>query len=67
MILMKLYVTGTIKVKMLKNNIGSFGLKFTEEELKEICDVVPIDEVGGGREFAFSANHVYKVANTPRK
>ncbi|GLT78607.1 hypothetical protein SLA2020_501360 [Shorea laevis] len=57
----------TIKVKKLENNIGSFGLKFTEEELKEICDVVSIDEVGGRGEFAFSASHVYKVANTPRK
>lgn len=60
-------IPGTTKVKNLENNIGSFRLKFTEEELKEICDVAPIDEVSGALEFPFQPRNEYRVANTPRK
>ncbi|KAK0608756.1 hypothetical protein LWI29_035445 [Acer saccharum] len=44
-------IPGTTKVKNLDDNIGSLALKLTEDNLKEICDAVPIDEVGGSREF----------------
>ncbi|KAI9196957.1 hypothetical protein LWI28_028515 [Acer negundo] len=37
-------IPGTTKVKNLDNNIGSLALKLTEDNLKEICDAVPIDE-----------------------
>ncbi|CAI0559388.1 unnamed protein product [Linum tenue] len=40
-------VPGTTKVKNLDNNLGSLALKLTEEDVKEISDVVPIDEVSG--------------------
>ncbi|BBG92383.1 hypothetical protein Prudu_000107 [Prunus dulcis] len=40
-------IPGTTKVKNLDINIGSLDVKLTEEDLKEICDAVPIDEVGG--------------------
>ncbi|KAK1592069.1 hypothetical protein Q3G72_018763 [Acer saccharum] len=45
-------IPGTTKVKNLDDNIGSLALKLTEDNLKEICDAVPIDEVGGSREFS---------------
>ncbi|OMO54679.1 Aldo/keto reductase [Corchorus capsularis] len=35
---------GTTKVKNLENNIGSLKVKLTEDDLKEICDIVPIEE-----------------------
>ncbi|XVE81679.1 hypothetical protein DITRI_Ditri15bG0084600 [Diplodiscus trichospermus] len=43
-------IPGTTKVKNIKENIGSLALKLTEEDLKEICNAVLIDEVCGPRE-----------------
>ncbi|KAM7462859.1 hypothetical protein LguiA_030980 [Lonicera macranthoides] len=43
-------IPGTTKVKNLENNIGSLGLKLTEEDLNEISKAVSIDEVAGERE-----------------
>lgn len=58
-------IPGTTKLKNLENNIGSLAMKLTEEDLKEICDAVPIEEVGGLREYDMFSNYVYKLANTP--
>ncbi|KAJ7954832.1 Perakine reductase-like protein [Quillaja saponaria] len=44
-------VPGTTKVKNLENNIGSVSIKLTDEDLKEISNALPIDAVGGPREF----------------
>ncbi|XP_002517065.3 perakine reductase isoform X2 [Ricinus communis] len=60
-------IPGTTKLKNLENNIGSLTVKLTEEDLKEISDAVPINEVGGRREYDMFANYVYKLANTPYK
>ncbi|KAK2647104.1 hypothetical protein Ddye_022299 [Dipteronia dyeriana] len=60
-------IPGTTKVKNLVNNIGSLAVKLTEDNLKEICDAVPIDEVGGNREFSVLSKYEYRFANTPRK
>ncbi|KAK0606738.1 hypothetical protein LWI29_003610 [Acer saccharum] len=60
-------IPGTTKVKNLDNNIGSLAVKLTEDNLKEICDAVPIDEVCGGREFSVFSKFEYRIANTPRK
>ncbi|XVF42171.1 hypothetical protein PTKIN_Ptkin01aG0338300 [Pterospermum kingtungense] len=38
---------GTTKVKNLDSNIGSLKVKLTEEDLKEIYDGIPINEVAG--------------------
>ncbi|XP_050218503.1 LOW QUALITY PROTEIN: perakine reductase-like [Mercurialis annua] len=58
-------IPGTTKVKNLESNIESLKVKLTEENLKEICDSVPIDEVKGTREYDMFANFVYKLVNTP--
>ncbi|KAI9193850.1 hypothetical protein LWI28_000660 [Acer negundo] len=60
-------IPGTTKVKNLDDNIGSLALKLTEDNLKEICDAVPVDEVGGSREFSMLSKYGYRIANTPRK
>ena len=58
---------GTTKVKNLDINIGSLDVKLTEEDLQEICDAVPIDEVGGDREFEVFSKFAWNYANTPSK
>lgn len=61
------YYTGTTKVKNLDNNIGSLAVKLSEDDLKEICDAVNIDEVVGERENAARSELTWKFANTPSK
>nr|POE74144.1 putative aldo-keto reductase 1 [Quercus suber] len=55
------------QLKNLDNNIGSLVVKLTQEDLKEICDAVPINEVGGERFPATLSKYAWKVANTPSK
>lgn len=57
-------IPGTTKLKNLDNNIGSLAVKLTPEDLKEILDAVPVDEVGGEREYSVFSNYIYKFANT---
>ena len=59
--------TGTTKIKNLDNNIGSLKVKLTEEDLKEISDAVPIEEVAGGRSYQNMDHFLWKFANTPPK
>ncbi|OWM82021.1 probable aldo-keto reductase 1 [Punica granatum] len=60
-------IPGTTKIKNLDDNIGSVGVKLTEEHLKEISDAVPLSEVAGGRSYESMANATWKYANTPPK
>uniref|UniRef100_A0A2P2IKX8 Perakine reductase-like n=1 Tax=Rhizophora mucronata TaxID=61149 RepID=A0A2P2IKX8_RHIMU len=60
-------IPGTTKVKNLDNNIGSLAVKLTEEDLKEIGAAVPLDEVGGERDYGVWTECNYKHANTPPK
>ncbi|OAY55691.1 perakine reductase [Manihot esculenta] len=60
-------IPGTTKLNNLENNIGSLAVELTQEDLKEICNAVPIDEVGGQREYEMFSSYVYKLANTPPK
>lgn len=60
-------IPGTTKVKNLDNNIGSLGVKLTEDDLKEICDAVPLDEVNGSRDLSFLFEYNWKLADTPPK
>lgn len=60
------YNTGTTKIKNLDGNIGSLALKLTQEDMKEISNAVPVDEVSGEREMALLSGYCYKLANTPR-
>ncbi|KAB2092556.1 hypothetical protein ES319_A02G038900v1 [Gossypium barbadense] len=60
-------IPGTTKVKNMINNVGSLGLKLSEEDVKEICDAVPVDEVSGRREMRLLSEYTWKFANTPLK
>lgn len=60
-------LAGTTKIKNLDDNIGGLAVKLTEEELKEISDAVPIDEVSGQREMDALAKYSWKFADTPLK
>ncbi|GMN46780.1 hypothetical protein TIFTF001_015965 [Ficus carica] len=60
-------IPGTTKVKNLANNIGSLDVKLSEKDLKEICDALPIDEVGGDREYEVLSKYLWKFADTPSK
>lgn len=61
------YYTGTTKITNLDKNIGSLALKLGEEDLQEICKTIPVDEVGGHRDYSNLSGYGYKFANTPRK
>ncbi|GMY20952.1 probable aldo-keto reductase 1 isoform X2, partial [Fagus crenata] len=60
-------IPGTTKIKNLDNNICSLKVKLTEEDLKEISDAVPIEEVAGGRSYQNREHLLWKFANTPPK
>ena len=40
-------------------------MKLTEDDLKEITDAVPIEEVAGGRSYQSMDHFLWKFANTP--
>ena len=65
--LFDIVIAGTTKVKNLDNNIGSITVKLTEDDLKEICDAVPVDEVNGLRNIIFSFEYDWRTADTPQK
>ncbi|KAK6911399.1 NADP-dependent oxidoreductase domain, partial [Dillenia turbinata] len=58
-------IPGISKIKNLEDNIGSMKVRLTEEELKEIADAVPINEVVGARTPEGIDNVTWKFANTP--
>ncbi|XP_056168500.1 probable aldo-keto reductase 1 isoform X5 [Syzygium oleosum] len=58
-------ISGTTKIKNLNENIGSLRIKFTEEDLKDISEAVPINEVAGGRTYEGVMHATWKFANTP--
>ncbi|XP_010025040.2 probable aldo-keto reductase 1 [Eucalyptus grandis] len=58
-------IPGTTKIKNLDNNIVSLRVKLTEEDMKEISDAIPIDDVAGDRIDEYSVRFLWKHANTP--
>ncbi|XP_023914038.1 probable aldo-keto reductase 1 [Quercus suber] len=60
-------IPGTTKIRNLDNNIGSLKVKLTEEELKEISDAVPLEEVAGGISFQNMDHLRWQYGNTPPK
>ncbi|KAL5712498.1 hypothetical protein ACHQM5_014665 [Ranunculus cassubicifolius] len=60
-------IPGTTKIKNLDDNIGSLKVNLTEEDLREISDAVPSDEVGGQRDYDMFTHYDWEFANTPRK
>ncbi|KAH9754029.1 Aldo ket red domain-containing protein [Citrus sinensis] len=57
----------TTKMKNLDDNIDSLRIKLTKEDLKEISDAVPIEEVAGNRDPEGFDKASWKFANTPPK
>ncbi|GAY44652.1 hypothetical protein CUMW_083520 [Citrus unshiu] len=60
-------IPGTTKMKNLDDNIDSLRIKLTKEDLKEISDAVPIEEVAGDRDPEGFDKASWKFANTPPK
>lgn len=60
-------LVGTTKIKNLDSNIDALRLKLTEEDLKEITAVVPINEIAGSRTLDRLSHLTWKFANTPTK
>ncbi|XP_059632469.1 perakine reductase-like isoform X2 [Cornus florida] len=60
-------IPGTTKIKNLDDSIGSLTVKLTQEDLKEISDAIPIDEVTGESEHVGLSEYRYRLANTPTK
>ena len=58
---------GTTKIKNLHDNIGSMKLKLSADDLKEISDAVPIEEVAGVRMYDIIMKAAWNFANTPPK
>ncbi|KAE8667498.1 putative aldo-keto reductase 2 [Hibiscus syriacus] len=60
-------IPGTTKMKNLDSNIESVKVKLTKEDLKEISDAIPIDEVAGASIPDRLTNFTWKTGNTPPK
>ncbi|CAH9074009.1 unnamed protein product [Cuscuta epithymum] len=56
-------IPGTTKIKNLHDNIGSVKLKLTKEEVKEITDIVSINEVAGQRigDMFYKTSYLYSI------
>ncbi|XP_039140037.1 perakine reductase-like [Dioscorea cayenensis subsp. rotundata] len=59
-------IPGTSKIKNLDSNIGALQVKLTEEDLKEISDLIPEEEVAGSICIPEIDEKIsWKYANTP--
>ncbi|KAK9984311.1 hypothetical protein SO802_033836 [Lithocarpus litseifolius] len=59
--------SGTTKIKHVDDNVGSLKVKLTVEDLKEIIDVVAINEVASAGIHAGIELYSWRFANTPSK
>lgn len=57
--------SGTTKLKNLDSNIGSLKVRLTKEDLKELTDTVPEEEVLGYRSFSIGESINWQHADTP--
>ncbi|CAL1411265.1 unnamed protein product [Linum trigynum] len=60
-------IPGTTKLKNLDSNIGSLLVKPTPQDVNEVCDAVPVDEVSGSSEVPVLAKFGWQFAYTPPK
>jgi aryl-alcohol dehydrogenase-like predicted oxidoreductase len=58
-------IPGTTKVKNLEENIGALSVTLSKEELKEIEDAVPHEEVAGGRYPEGSLTLTWRFNSSP--
>ncbi|KAK6929903.1 NADP-dependent oxidoreductase domain [Dillenia turbinata] len=52
-------IPGTTKIHNLNSNIKSLNVKLSEDDLKEIGDAVPVEDVGGSREYDVLSKYLY--------
>ncbi|KAL6968878.1 hypothetical protein U1Q18_049154 [Sarracenia purpurea var. burkii] len=57
---------GTTKIKNLDENLGSLRVKLTKDDVEEISNAVPINEVAGSRVNDTLYPVTYKFADTPQ-
>ncbi|QHO45533.1 putative aldo-keto reductase [Arachis hypogaea] len=61
-------IPGTTKIKNLDENIGALSVKFTEKELREISEAIPVDDIAGIQHYNEGHGKLsWKFANTPPK
>ncbi|KAK7258707.1 hypothetical protein RIF29_24289 [Crotalaria pallida] len=60
-------IPGTTKIQNLDTNIGSFEVKLSEDDLREITDAIPISDVVGDRTTDAFVKCSWRFANTPAK
>ncbi|KAL4352369.1 hypothetical protein GQ457_06G019490 [Hibiscus cannabinus] len=60
-------IPGTTKIKNLDSNIDALRLKLTEEDLKQITDVIPVTEIAGPRAPESIGHLLWQFADTPTK
>ncbi|KAK4261455.1 hypothetical protein QN277_004448 [Acacia crassicarpa] len=60
-------IPGTTKIKNLDQNVGALAVTLSDEEFKEISEMVPINEVASDRYFDKMDQMGWRVANTPPK
>ncbi|KAG6532421.1 hypothetical protein ZIOFF_006264 [Zingiber officinale] len=58
-------IPGTTKLKNLDSNIGSLKVRLTKEDLKELTDAMPKEEVLGYRSYSISESINWHYADTP--
>uniref|UniRef100_A0A5B7BGQ4 NADP-dependent oxidoreductase domain-containing protein n=1 Tax=Davidia involucrata TaxID=16924 RepID=A0A5B7BGQ4_DAVIN len=58
-------IPGTTKIKNLDENIGSVSVKLTKEDIKEISDAVPPNEVAGTTTLEANYRTSFRFVNTP--
>jgi len=58
-------IPGTTKIKNLDSNISALQLKLSDEDIKELTDLVSADDVAGGRAYDEHEHSNWKYANTP--
>lgn len=58
-------ISGTSKIKNLDSNISALQVKLSDEDIKELTDLVSADDVAGGRTSGGHEHTIWKYANTP--
>ncbi|MED6146195.1 palmitoyltransferase akr1 [Stylosanthes scabra] len=61
-------IPGTTKMKNLDQNLGAITVKLSEENLREISEAVPIEDVAGTHHYSEATEKItWKFASTPPK
>ncbi|KAF3337442.1 aldo-keto reductase 1 [Carex littledalei] len=58
-------IPGTSKIKNLDSNISAVKVKLSDEDIKELTDLVNADDAAGGRTYGGYEHTSWKYSNTP--